>query len=380
MIEFPFKPSANEILPFAVFILFGITWLIQMVYYWGVFSRLAFYRRKVKTQETPPVSVIICAKNEYRNLLQNLPLILEQDYPDYEVIVVNDASDDDTIELLSSFTRKYGHLRIFNLEQNLNFFSGKKFPLSLGIKSARHEILLLTDADCQPSGKEWIRKMMENYGPGTEIVLGYGTFRKTAGFLNQIIRYDAFLVAVQYLSFALSGSPYMGVGRNLSYKKNLFFKNGGFISHYKLKSGDDDLFINRVARRRNTRIEIHPEAHTISSPKSGFYQWILQKRRHYTTARFYRPAFKFLLSLGYISKLLLYLSFIALMVIRYNWMIILAAFSLFFISHWIILSFAANKMKENDLAVLSPIYEMLLLIISPLLYISNVVHKQERWK
>jgi len=380
MFEFPSETTILQILPFGVFILFGISWIIQMLYYWIIYSRLAFYREKEKDTSPRPVSVIICAKNEYQNLLRNLPLVLAQDYPDYEVIVVNDASEDDSIELLNSFARDYKHLRIFNLERDLNFFSGKKFPLSLGIKSAQHETVLLTDADCQPASPQWIKLMLANYDNETEIVLGYGTFKKTVGFLNQLIRYDAFLVAMQYLSFALAGSPYMGVGRNLSYKRSLFYRVKGFTSHYKLISGDDDLFINRAANRSNTRIEISPDAHTISTAKASLVQWILQKRRHYTTARYYRPVFKFLLSLGYISKLFLYLSFITLMILNYNWLISLIAFSVFFISHWVILALSTNKMRENDLAVLSPILEIILLALSPVIYFSNLIIKQEKWK
>jgi glycosyltransferase involved in cell wall biosynthesis len=380
MFEFPLETSILQILPFAVFVLFGLCWIIQMIYYWSLYSRLAFYRPRAKETARPPVSVIICAKNEYQNLLHNLPLVLEQDYPDYEVIVVNDASDDDSIELLNSFTRKYKHLRIFDLERNLNFFSGKKFPLSLGIKSARHEIILLTDADCKPSGPDWIKNMVANYDDKTEIVLGYGTYRKTVGFLNQLIRYDAFLVAMQYMSFTLAGKPYMGVGRNLSYKRSLFYNAKGFTSHYKLKSGDDDLFINRAANKSNTRIEISPDAHTISTAKASLVQWILQKRRHYSTARYYRPVFKFLLTLGYISKLLLYLSFVTLLILNYNLLIALIAFGVFFVSHWIILAFSTNKMRENDLAVLSPVLEILVLALSPVIYFSNIIIKQEKWK
>jgi len=380
MFEFPSETSILQILPFAVFILFGTSWLIQMIYYWFLYSHLAFYREKAKDSGTKPVSVIICAKNEYQNLLHNLPLVLEQDYPDFEVIVVNDASDDDSIELLNSLAREYKHLRIFDLERDLNFFSGKKFPLSLGIKSAQHEIILLTDADCQPASPQWIRNMQANYDNRTEIVLGYGTYKRTVGFLNQLIRYDSFLVAMQYLSFALAGSPYMGVGRNLSYKRDLFYRAKGFTSHYKLKSGDDDLFINRAANRNNTRIEISPDSQTISTAKASLVQWILQKRRHYTTARYYSPGFKFLLSLGYISKLFLYLSFIALLILNYNWLISLIVFSVFFASHWVILAMSTNKMRENDLAVLSPILEIILMALSPVIYFSNLIIKQEKWK
>lgn len=380
MFEFPTETSILQILPFAVFVLFGLTWIIQMIYYWALYSRLAFYRSKDQDSSVRPVSVIICAKNEYQTLLHNLPLVLEQDYPDFEVIVVNDASDDDSIELLNSLAHKYKHLRIFDLERNLNFFSGKKFPLSLGIKSARHEIVLLTDADCKPASPHWIRNMQAKYTGNTEIVLGYGTYRKTVGFLNQMIRYDSFLVAMQYLSFALAGSTYMGVGRNLSYKKSLFYNARGFTSHYRLKSGDDDLFINKAAKKGNTRIEIDPDSQTVSTAKASLIQWILQKRRHYTTARYYRPKFKFLLSLGYISKLFIYLSFIALLILEYNWLIAVIAFSVYFVSHWLILSLCTNKMRENDLAVLSPVMEIILLALSPVIYFSNMIVKQEKWK
>jgi len=380
MLSFLLEPSFQQVLSFSVFILFGISWIIQMLYYWVVYSRLAFYKKRSKDSEDKAVSVVICAKNEYQNLLINLPSVLEQDYPDYEVIVVNDASDDDSIELLNSFTRKYKHLRIFDLEQNLNFFSGKKFPLSLGIKSANHEIILLTDADCKPSSAQWIRNMVSNYNNKTDIVLGYGTYMKTAGFLNLLIRYDSFLVAMQYLSFALTGNTYMGVGRNLSYRKELFFKTKGFTSHYKIKSGDDDLFINRVATQSNTRIEISPGSHTVSIPKRSPIQWIVQKRRHYSTAHYYRPVFKFLLSMSYISKLLLFVSFIVLVILEYNLLIALVAFSVFFISHWLILAMSSNKMKENDLALLSPFLEVILLALSPVIYFSNILIKQEKWK
>lgn len=380
MFEFPSETTILHILPFAVFIFFGIMWIIQMIYYWALYSRLAFYRQKPGTPSDKPVTVIICAKNEYQNLLKNLQSVLEQDYPDYEVIVVNDASDDDSIELLNSFARKYPHLRIFDLERNLNFFSGKKFPLALGIKSAKNEILLLTDADCMPSSPHWIRNMQKHYENETEVVLGYGAYKRTVGFLNQLIRYDAFLVAMQYFSFALAGKPYMGVGRNLSYKRELFYRAKGFTSHYKLRSGDDDLFINKVANRKNTRIEIFPESHTVSMAKTSFIHWVFQKRRHYTTASYYRPVFKFFLAMGYLTKLLLYLSFIVLLILQYNWLIAIIAFSVFFVSHWIILASCTNKMKENDLAVLSPVLEIFLLALIPFIYFSNLIYKQERWK
>jgi len=217
--------------------------LVQLIYYWFIFSRLAFYnasKRPVSDQKLP-VSVVICAKNEYHNLVRFLPLILEQEYAAFEVVVVNDASDDDTFYLLRELSDKYSRLNVVNIHQNLNFFVGKKFPLSIGIRSARYDTVLLTDADCFPAGPHWIDSMQSVFTAKTGIVLGYGAYIAQPGLLNKLIRFDTLHVAMQYMSLALAGLPYMGVGRNLAYHRELFFNSGGFMKHYKITSGDDDL-------------------------------------------------------------------------------------------------------------------------------------------
>ncbi len=137
----------------------------------------------------------------------------------------------------------------------------------MGIKSARYETLLLTDADCVPASENWMQLMQDGYRPETEIVLGYGGYHPTSSLLNRIIRFETFHAALQYLSYALAGIPYMGVGRNLSYKKDVFLRNKGFSSINQIPGGDDDLFINQVANKHNTAIVIDREAHTLSEAK-----------------------------------------------------------------------------------------------------------------
>ena len=277
---------------------FGLVTLIQLVYHWGLFSRLAFYKKKKnKTDDVKlPVSIVIAARNEYYNLIDNLPAIFDQNYPDYEVIVVNHASDDGTDLLLKEFKGKYDNLKVVEIKEDLNFFKGKKFPLSIGIREAKNDILLLTDADCKPSSRHWISNMVSNYeSEKTEIVLGYGPYLRKKGFINLLVRYDTFLVALQYLSFALSGKTYMGVGRNLSYRRSLFFKSKGFISHYNLPSGDDDLFISQVANKNNVKVELDKESFVYSKPEESFGKWFRQKKRHLQTSVKYKLSTKFLL-------------------------------------------------------------------------------------
>ena len=201
-----------------MFYVFCLVTLIQLFYYLFFFSRLAFYQAKRnKDYQTHPVSVIICARDEATNLAKNLPEILAQQYSTtHEVIVINDNSFDDSKYLLQEFQRKFRQLKITELKQEAQLIPGKKFPLSIGIKAAQHEILLLTDADCMPASASWIEKMQETYRDGTEIVLGYGAYHKNKRALNKFIRWETFHSALQYFSFALAGKPYMGVGRNLS--------------------------------------------------------------------------------------------------------------------------------------------------------------------
>jgi len=355
--------------------------LIQLVYYWFIFSRLAFYNasKRPVSDKQKPVSVVICAKNEYHNLVRFLPLILEQNYPEYEVIVVNDASDDDTFYLLRELRDKYPRLNVINIHQNLNFFVGKKFPLSIGIRSAKYETVLLTDADCYPSGPDWIASMQSVFAEKTQVVLGYGAYIAQPGLLNKLIRFDTLQVAMQYMSLALAGLPYMGVGRNLAYHKELFFKAGGFMKHYKITSGDDDLFINEVARGNNTRIQPAASAITFSKPKQSFASWFRQKKRHLTTGGFYRTPHKITLGLFSLSQLVFYTLLIALAVLGVDWMLLLGIYVVRLISQTIIIKKCMIRLEEKNFLLLFPFFEVFLMIINLLLGFAGLFSRKTQW-
>jgi glycosyltransferase involved in cell wall biosynthesis len=333
-----------------IFYCFAGVATIQVLYYACLFSRIAFYKPKQKTQsQQHPVSVVICARDEDENLARNLPGVLVQNYRStYEVVVVNDNSLDDSRYILQELKKTFKSLNVVELTQEAKLISGKKYPLSIGIREAKHEVLLLTDADCVPASEHWIEKMQDAYDEHTEIVLGYGAYHKTAGLLNKVIRFETFHTAMQYLSYALAGIPYMGVGRNLSYKKGLFLRNKGFSSINHIPSGDDDLFINKVATRKNTAVIIDPEAVTRSIPKTTWTGWFKQKSRHYTTAKFYKPKHKFLLGLYFITQFLFY-PLLAAAIVFYDWKPGLAVFGARFLVQGVIFYKAMKKTGEKDL-------------------------------
>lgn len=373
-----------EPLSLVLFALFALILLVQLFYYWALFSRFAFAsNRELSTKKLPPVSVVVCARNEEDNLKRFLPQLLQQDYPDYEVVVVNDLSGDETAVVLEALQKEHNHLRVFTLSQHLNFFSGKKFPLSLGIKATRHEHLLLTDADCYPKSDQWIRTMMQGYDNDTEVVIGYGAYEKRKGLLNALIRYETLKTAVQYFSYALMGMPYMGTGRNLSYKKTLFYRVGGFVSHYKVASGDDDLFVNKAADKGNTQVVYKKESHTVSQPETSFGKWFTQKGRHLTTGKLYKKRDKKWLGTYALSKTALYALFIVLMIIpapQPYFFIILGAMAVLVITQMVIMQMAARQLDEKKLGYASPLLELFFVIFEPLWAVKSILSKNNQWK
>jgi len=264
---------------------------VLQLWFWGIrFRHLANYQLPVPvllpTADLPPVSIIICARNEADNLRNNLPLFLEQDYPFFEVLVVNDHSSDETEKVLLDIQQKYPILHVLSIKEKTT--PGKKAALSLGIHKSSFDLLFLSDADCRPTGRQWLKVTQRSFQQGKSIVLGYGPYQKRDGWLNRFIRFEAFYTAIQYFSFAIAGHPYMGVGRNLAYHRRVFQHANGFSSHAHLASGDDDLLVNQMATAQHTTINLFPETRIVSAPPTSLGGYYIQKRRHLSVSSHYR--------------------------------------------------------------------------------------------
>ncbi|MDO7138421.1 glycosyltransferase [Algibacter lectus] len=354
---------------------------IQVVYYLFVFGNFAFLKIKKPSSKKLPVSVIVCAKNEAENLKAFIPSIINQDYPEFEIVLINDGSHDDTLNVIEEFAKTNDNIKIVNVKNIEAFWGNKKYALTLGIKASKHDYLLFTDADCQPVSKYWIKDMSAHFSNKKSIVLGYGGYSKVKySFLNKLIRFETVMTAVQYFSLAKIGMPYMGVGRNLAYAKTEFFNANGFIQHIKVRSGDDDLFINQVANSKNTAISFSPNSFTSSIPKSSFKAWYKQKRRHVSTAQLYKPKHKILLGLFYLSNVLFWLLAIALLSTMYNWPIAPGLFLLRITIQYIVIGFSSKKLKETDVLLLLPLLEVTLIISQFAIFINNLISKPNFWK
>jgi glycosyltransferase involved in cell wall biosynthesis len=347
---------------------------IQLFYFLFFFLRMLAKQKKIgllPPEDLKPVSVIICAQNEEKNLLEFLPKILEQDYPTFQIVLVNDRSWDETYDVMDALARKFSNIKVVNIPNTGHDLFAKKFALTLGIKAAIFDQLVFIDADCYPVHHNWLRELTGQFTSKKTLVLGAGGYERTKGFLNKLIRFDAVYIAMNYLSYAKAGFPYMGVGRNLAYKNELYDSIRGFKSHYHIKSGDDDLFVNESATRINTAIAFNEDAITLTPAKTTFKDWYMQKRRHFSTGKHYKLLHRFLLTLFPVSYLLFLVSMVPFILFHPLWWIAPALFGLRSVLLLLSIVKVGKTMQSKDVVWLAPFYELLMLIINPYLIFTH---------
>ncbi|WP_194765794.1 glycosyltransferase [Tamlana sp. I1] len=354
---------------------------IQILFYFGCFAKFAFSKQNKSEEKTIPVSVIICAKNEAENLKTFLPSVISQNYSDFEIVLINDASTDDTLEVIEDFANLHNNIKIVNVKSIEAFWGNKKYALTLGIKASKNNFLLFTDADCKPLSENWITEMCSHFSNTKSVVLGYGAYAKIKNsLLNKLIRFETLITATNYFSFAMAGMPYMGVGRNLAYTKDEFFKANGFINHIKVRSGDDDLFVNQVATSKNTATCFSQGSFTESLPKTTFRDWYKQKRRHVSTAKHYKKRDKILLATLFATNFLFWVLALILLATQFQWKIILGLFVFRLVLQYIIIGCSSKKLNETDLIILLPFLEIFLIIAQLTIFINNLISKPNHWK
>ena len=315
--------SFNTFLPVSA----GILFFIQSCYYLGLYRKLYLHSKKEKKEtDIPPLSVILVAKDAASDLQKNLPAILEQNYPDFEVIVIYDqSSDDDCEDVLKLLEDKYPHLHHSFIPDSARYISHKKLGITMGIKASRHEWLVFTEPNCRPSSNLWLRKMARNFTTDTDIVLGYSNYEKTNGWFNRKITFDNLLNSMRYLGRAIGGHPYMGCGRNLAYRKSLYYEHKGFTSHLNLQRGEDDLFINQVTNAKNTRVEASHESIVRITAPHYKKNWYEDKLSYHLTSRLYKGFSRYLMGFETCTRILFLIVVIASMVygiLTQTWLIL----------------------------------------------------------
>jgi glycosyltransferase involved in cell wall biosynthesis len=367
-----------------IVILFYVAIFLQVIYF--IVFIVALNKKKlsaktVSVQSTrEPVSIIVCAHDEEQNLRELLPLLVNQKYPEFEVIVINDRSNDTTFDFLLEEGRKDPRIRMVNVDRIPPHVNGKKYSLTLGIKAAKHDLLLLTDADCRPDGENWISSMSNAFEEKTQFVLGVSPYLKGKGFLNLFIRFESLLTALQYCSFALLNNPYMGVGRNLAYRKSFFLSGKGFHEFMNVTGGDDDLYVNQHATSSNTALVIDKAATTYTFAENTWLSFFQQKKRHLSVGKYYKFKHRFLLGVFMVSWLLCWLTMVPAIIFSTNFYIVpaLMVFRIFML----IFAFntALRRMDQKFELWTLPFLDFLFSIYYLTTGVISLGSKKVRWK
>ncbi|MCE2685301.1 MAG: glycosyltransferase [Cryomorphaceae bacterium] len=359
-------------------ILFGA---IQLFYVFNFYARFALKKQKApeNRQQYPPISVIIAARNESDNLYEHLPVILSQDYPNYEVIVVNNQSIDDSNWILTAFAQQFAQLKVVEISRSPHLKPGKKLPITLGIKAATYEFFVLTDADCQPLSNQWLKNMIDGSSSDHQFVIGYSPFTKNKGFLNKLVRYDNAWMGTNAFAYALAGQPFKASGRNIAYTQQLFQKVNGFKSHYAISPGDDDLLLQDALRYTKASIVDDPSSFVRSAAPSTWTNWFAQKAKYHISSARYPVIKKVMLGIYPLSLILMWISFVALC-LNLNYLPI--STSIFFgiiAIKWWLQGACLNRLEEKKLMFFFPLWDLFYSILMPIVYYISERQKYYRW-
>jgi cellulose synthase/poly-beta-1,6-N-acetylglucosamine synthase-like glycosyltransferase len=343
-----------------LWIVFFIGLAIQLFYILILFGRFAFfYKQKPQkdSSEKEGVTIIIAAHNERTNLKKLIPMIFEQDYPNFDVMVINDRSYDGTKRILEKLMAIYPRLRTVTVDYTPSHVTSKKYALTLGIKVAKNDVLLLTDADCWPNSPKWIELMTAPVRlDGKTFSLGFSQYESRAGFLNKWIQFETLWTGIQYFSFAVWKFPFMGVGRNLCYRRSFFMDKKAFKGLWQIECGDDDLFVNLYATGKNSAVVVNPESITYSEPKTTWKSYFTQKKRHFHAGKYYKGGNKLKIGWYAFSHLLFWISATCLMILsglNQNWEQFLSVLGIIVIRSLLITSMflSAGKKLEGKIQV-----------------------------
>lgn len=366
--------ETKNAIDYFLFFLLIIAFLGQVYFYVRYFFKLAFYEEKREEAVSLPVSVVIAVKNEKENLEKNLAYFLRQNYKHFELVIVDDHSSDDTADFIKNLASSKVNYQLLQGKK------GKKAAVAKGIQFAKHDSIILTDADCKPSSDEWMQIMAAKLKTSRSIVLGYGKYEKRRGLMNAIVRFETLQTALQYFSFALLGKAYMGVGRNLAYRKEVYANSKSNDTYAHIRSGDDDLLVNEMAESSQVEICLNPLAHTQSVPKVKWSDYFFQKRRHLQAGEKYKTEDRMrLASLG-LSSLTFWLSFFLLCLKPSFGIIIFPIFAVKLMLQYFTYGRIMHKLQESDLLIWVPLLEFVYIFWMMVVGVSTWIWKVDRWK
>ncbi|CAM1358629.1 Glycosyl transferase family 2 [Tenacibaculum sediminilitoris] len=363
-----------------LFYTFVVVTAIQVLYYL-FFLTFAYGQNKIKinTDVNIPVSVIVYVKNNADVLIDSIQNLTKQKYSSFEIVLVNNASSDNSLDIIETLQKKHSNIKVVNVENTEAFWGNKKYALTLGVKAATHEHLLFTEINSKALSKNWIHEIASNFSQENTIVIGYQKLkRKKNSFSNLLIRFNHLLRTIQSLSFVKFRNPYNATNHNFAYTKSVFFKVNGYINHLNTFIGEADLFLKDAATTNNTTYSIKLDSFVVSNKHLSFKEWFYSQKQTSILFSLYKLKPRFFLRLFTLTKLLFYL--LAIYTTILNWKLSLPFIISYFLIQYVVLGKSASKLHEKNIILLLPFLDICLVLLQISIFISNQISKPTHWK
>ena len=347
---------------------FGVVCLVNIGYYL-VFSKFVFSKSEKGDKSVDEVSVLIYIKNQEKQLIKFLAQIKNQTHPNFELVLINNASYDNTLEVLEAYAKENSNTTVVNVENNEAFWGSKKYALTLGIKKAKYKNLLFTTPDVEISSPDWINEMSKLYHANKQFILGYVNFKKTNGIGNKVLRYTRLLTNLYNFGWAAIQKPFIAWENNLGYTSDLFFENNGFSGHMNEQTGTEDLFVQQAVTKKN--VALATSVNTSVRISSSLKDWIDQRGNQ---LKHYKATVKFALGLLYFSQLLFWvLAIIGSIVFQQP--LIYLFIGVRFVIVGVIIGKAAFKFSEKEVFYLFPLWELFSICLQIPIFMRNLFSK-----
>lgn len=346
---------------------------IQVIYLFA-FSSIGFRKNKVQAgSHKLPVSVVIYVKNKAFLLEEHIPIFLEQSYPNFELVLVNHASSDHSLEVIEGLMERYPNIKLVNVENKERFWANKKYALTLAVKASSHDCILYTELDSLPMTNQWIQSTVDQFVGDKSIVMA--PVQYTAK--NPFLRYIDAIHQLQSFSFANLGNPFRASKANFAFSKDEFFRVKGYISHLDIPVGITTLFLKDAGNKKNTAVALNHDNFVCAKQKVTWATFWDRQLREAQLFQYYNFKNKFLLSVFNLSKLALYLTLpIGLFV---NWQVYGGILLSYYLLYYLSCSKSLIKLKEQKLLYILPILDLYYAIHLMLLFLASKFIRPKTW-
>lgn len=352
----------------------AFSFTIHLIYQLFYIFRFNKIKKQTSDNKLQAISIVICSKNNAEDLKENLPYFLEQDYPNYEVIVVNDGCVDDTDIVIKALQNKYDHLRTTRIPLDERFSHNKKLAQTIGIKGAKNENIIFSNPNCKPASKLWLQNLAKNWDKSVHI--GYSNFENQKKFGTNLLKNDILKRWTKAICFSSTGKTYYGNGNNMGYLKEDFFANKGFAKHSQFEAGYDHLMAYRLSKKSGSSTYISPESKVFLPTRNPFEIWANEQKYYYQSRKYISKKIKFLLDLDSTSHFFLYLSMVFCLIFTNLYLITALVFLTCIFIAGIRFKIISSNLKEENLFLSSYICGMIIPLWKVSYYFKSLIQRK----